>query len=114
MSDLAYLEDVLKSMKDKTDVIIMLSSFTYNEWSKMEYQDGLGNHHVVNWLDAVEQLNLNKSLVVNAVKVDQSPYSDKPQWTITLANKKTLTTDLFDQIANEIACERSCRLNNHV
>jgi hypothetical protein len=114
MSDLAYLEDVLKSMKDKTDVIIMLSSFTYNEWSKMEYRDSLGNHHVDNWLDAVEQLNLNKSLVVNAVKVDQSPYSDKPQWTITLANKKTLTTDMFDQIANEIACEISCRLNNHV
>ena len=114
MTELVYLEDVLKSMKDTTNVIIMLSSFTYNEWSRMDYRDCLGNHHAENWLVAIERLNLNKSLAVTAVKVDPSPYSEKPQWTLTLINKKSLTTELLDQTANDVAFERSGLSNNHV
>lgn len=99
-----YLENVLESMKANTDVIVMLSSYTTYEFTDHTAQDGCGNHHVKNWLAAIEKYNLQKIFTVDNVTVTTSPFMDKPQWIVTLVNEKSRITEILDTASNECAC----------
>ena len=98
-----YLENVLVSMKDNTDVIVMLSSYTTYEFTNYKAQDGCGNHHAKNWLAAITKHKLQKVFAVDSVSVSGSPYMDKPQWVVTLYNEKSHITDILDEASNECA-----------
>lgn len=101
-----YLETVLESMKANTDVIVKLSSFSTNKFTEAVWPDSCGNHHVENWLAAIESYTLQKVFMVSSVAVETSPYSDKPQWTVTLVNERSSITDILDRASNEAACQR--------
>lgn len=101
-----YLENVLSSMKCKADVIVMLSGKLRNEWTNQDYQYCCGNHHAENWMGAIEGHKLQKVFMVDSVTVKDSPYSDKPQWTVTLVNELNSITELLDRASNEVACSR--------
>ncbi len=101
-----YLENVLESMKNSTDVIVRLSSHSTNKFTEAVWQDGCGNHHVENWLAAINNYSLQKVFMVASVAVETSPYSDKPQWTVTLVNEKSSITEILDRASNEAACKR--------
>lgn len=104
-----YLENVLESMKNNTDVMVMLSSYTTYEFTDYTAQDGCGNHHAATWLAAIELYSLQKVFVVDSVTVAGSPYMEKPQWIITLFNEKNRITDILDNASNECACQKALR-----
>ena len=116
-----YLENILNSMDNKADIIVLLSGNLRNEWTDQEYQYCCGNHHAENWMGAIEEHKLQKVFMVESVTVKSSSFSDRPQWTVTLINELNSITSLLDRAANEVACNRiinsivadTCGCNNH-
>lgn len=105
------LENVLGELNTEANVCVKLSSHTVYGVGETEnpitMQDGCGNHHVMNWLDAMADKDLFGKFLVADVKCELKPHMDKPQWTITLTNGKDTDTDLLDYQSNKRACMAS-------
>ena len=100
-----YLEDVLETVKDTTDVMVKLSSSTtYEEGpNSITIEDCCGNHYATNWLAAIKSRNLRKEFIVETIDVKFESYMDSPQWIIRLVNEKNLITGILELTSNEIA-----------
>ena len=97
-----YLETLLRTMDSKANVMVMLSSETEYDFG-FKMQDGCGNHHVRNWLEAIDNNCLDGRFVVKGVEVTLEDYMDAPQWKVTLLNVKCSNTILLSKESNEAA-----------
>lgn len=81
-----YLENVLSTMNNNANVMVMLSSFTTYE-DGFSMQDCCGNHYVSNWMGTINSFNLENIFEVRGVECKQ--YADGMiQWVIYLNNEK--------------------------
>lgn len=105
------LENVLGELNTRANVCVKLNSHTVYGIGETDnphvMQDSCGNHHTMNWLDAMADKDLFNKFLVADVKCEFEPYMDKPQWIITLANGKNEYTDLLDYQSNKRACMAS-------
>lgn len=105
-----FLEEVLGNLVEKADVMVMLSSNTVYGIGETDtplvMQDGCGNHHTRNWLEAIECNGLKKMFIVKEVTVSYESYMDKPQWKIVLENGKDEYTNKLGVESNRAACAR--------
>ena len=106
-----FLENVLRTMDKKANVLIMLSSITTYGEGELEtpitLPDSCGNHHVENWLTAILIKRLEKTFTVKEVNVAYEDYMDSPQWTIILENRKDDNTKALDYESNAAACRNT-------
>lgn len=105
-----YLEDLLKTLNSKVNVIVSLSSYTdygIGPENKVIRQDCCGNHHTENWLGAIEDKHLEKRFIVKDVKVSFENYMNSPQWEVILTNEKSHITKVLDVESNQQAIMRS-------
>ena len=105
-----YLENVLETMRDETNVIVNLSSSTaYGDGihNPVIVQDCCGNHYVRNWLEALKIYNLHKVFIVDKTTINFENHDDSPQWVITLVTEKNVLTRLLDEAANKRAIYNS-------
>ena len=105
-----YLETYLKSVTERADVLVKLSSFTTYGIGQTDnpitMQDGCGNHHTRNWADAIAEGHLYGIFVVDKVECLIEEWRDKPQYVVTLKNEKSEATCRLDTLANRMACSR--------
>lgn len=71
MENTIYLEDILKNIESRQNVLIYLSSahalYTSETEEPRFITDSIGNHYTENWNTAIERNNLEETFVVKSV-----------------------------------------------
>ena len=71
MKETIYLEDVLKNIESRQNVLIYLSSahalYTSETEAPRFITDSIGNHYTENWNTAIEYNNLKETFIVKSV-----------------------------------------------
>lgn len=100
-----YLENVLSTLKEKTDVVVKLNSFhTYDD---IRLQDCCGNHHAINWLDAINHNDLQHTFEVNEIYVYVYEWdNNRAEYQIILKNAKDEFTTKLEIESNNEAIKR--------
>ena len=97
-----YLENVLSTLKEKTDVVVKLSSF--HQFEDINLQDCCGNHYPINWIDAINHNDLQHIFEVADIKVNVYEWdNNRVEYTITLTNVKSEFTNKLDIESNREA-----------
>lgn len=98
-----YLENVLSTFKTDVDVMIKLSSHSVYDGG-FEMQDGCGNHHPSNWIEAIERNSLQHMFKVKNIELEVCVWdNDRLQYIITLENGKDEFTHILDVESNNAA-----------
>ena len=96
-----YLEDKLKELDTKMNVLIAIDAYTQIPETDITLQEHCGNHIVKNWLNAIEYGNLKETFQIKDIE-----NKDETQIKITLDNKeKDELAYKLDKLGNDMAVQ---------
>ena len=100
-----YLENVLSTLKENTDVVVKLNSFhTYDD---IRLQDCCGNHFAINWINAINHNDLQDVFEVDEIKVNVYEWdNNRSEYQIILKNVKDEFTAKLEIESNNEAINR--------